>query len=95
MLWQLRSRYPDKYLIVEHLSAHPWITTTGNFDATWYTRAHHEMQRALSGEDPVARVASFLGWDGAGSAFHEPWTQGDGRVYINLPKLGVVMLRLK
>ena len=38
--------------------------------------------------------ASFGGWDGAGNAFHDPQTQPDGRVYINLPKWSVVMLRL-
>ena len=38
--------------------------------------------------------AAFGGWDGAGNAFYEPWTQADGRIYINLPKLSVVMLRL-
>lgn len=38
--------------------------------------------------------ASFGGWDGAGNAFYEPETQSDGRVYINLPKWSVVMLRL-
>ena len=37
--------------------------------------------------------AAFGGWDGAGNAFHEPWTQPDGQVYINLPKWSVVMLR--
>ena len=37
--------------------------------------------------------APFGGWDGAGNAFHEPWTQPDGHVYINLPKWSVVMLR--
>lgn len=39
--------------------------------------------------------ATFGGWDGAGNAFHEPWTQGDGKVYINLPKWSVVMFRRK
>jgi 1,4-alpha-glucan branching enzyme len=39
--------------------------------------------------------ATFGGWDGAGNAFHEPWTQGDGRIYINLPKWSVVMFRRK
>ena len=24
--------------------------------------------------------AAFGGWDGAGNAFHEPWTQADGQV---------------
>ena len=37
--------------------------------------------------------AAFGGWDGAGNAFHDPWTQGDGRLYINLPKWSVVMFR--
>lgn len=39
--------------------------------------------------------AEFGGWNGAGNAFHEPWTQGDGKIYINLPKWSVVMLRLR
>ncbi|MDX1929784.1 MAG: alpha-amylase family glycosyl hydrolase [Pirellulaceae bacterium] len=37
--------------------------------------------------------AAFGGWDGAGNAFHEPFTESDGKVYINLPKWSVVMLR--
>jgi 1,4-alpha-glucan branching enzyme len=39
--------------------------------------------------------AAFGGWDGAGNAFHEPWTQDDGKVYINLPQWSVVMFRRK
>ncbi len=39
--------------------------------------------------------SAYGGWDGAGNAFHEPWTQPDGQVYINLPKWSVVMLRRK
>jgi 1,4-alpha-glucan branching enzyme len=39
--------------------------------------------------------AAYGGWDGAGNAFHEPWTQGDGNVYINLPRWSVVILRRK
>jgi len=38
--------------------------------------------------------AAFGGWDGAGNAYHQPWTQRDGRIYINLPKWSVVMFRL-
>lgn len=38
--------------------------------------------------------AAFGGWDGAGNAFHEPTTQDDGRIYINLPQWSVVMMRL-
>ena len=38
--------------------------------------------------------AAFGGWDKAGNAFHEPFTESDGKVYINLPKWSVVILRL-
>ena len=37
--------------------------------------------------------AEFGGWEGAGNAFHEPFTGSDGKVYINLPKWSVVILR--
>ena len=39
--------------------------------------------------------ATFGGWDGAGNAFHEPHTQPDGRIYVNLPQWSVVMFRLR
>jgi len=70
VLWRLRSAYPDKYMIAEHLPAHPWITKTGNFAATWYARSHHEFQRAASGDHPVDRLVSFLGWDGYDHAWN-------------------------
>ena len=35
--------------------------------------------------------AWFGGWDGAGNAFYEPWTQADGRIYINVPQWSVTM----
>jgi 1,4-alpha-glucan branching enzyme len=67
---ELRLRYPDKYLIAEHLPAHRWITTIGNFAATWFAKSHHECQRALNGDQPVNRVKSFLGWDGFENAWN-------------------------
>jgi 1,4-alpha-glucan branching enzyme len=36
---------------------------------------------------------AFGGWDGAGNAFYDPWTQPDGRLYINLPQWSVVAFR--
>ncbi len=39
--------------------------------------------------------AAYGGWDGAGNAFYTPWTQGDGKVYLNMPKYGVVVMQLK
>jgi 1,4-alpha-glucan branching enzyme len=35
----------------------------------------------------------FGGWDGAGNAFYEPWTQADGRIYVNLPQWSVIAFR--
>ncbi len=70
VLWRLVSAYPDKYLIAEHLPDHPWITTTGNFRATWSARSHHEFQRAAAGNDPVNKVAGILGWDGYDHAWN-------------------------
>lgn len=61
---RLRSEFPDKYLIAEHLPDHPWIVNTGHFCATWQADAHHECQRALAGQDPLSRLKSFLGWGG-------------------------------
>jgi 1,4-alpha-glucan branching enzyme len=69
VLWRLQSEYPGKYMIAEHLPAHPWITTTGNFDATWLAKSHHEAQRALNGDNPVGKIKGILGWDG----FDHPW----------------------
>ncbi|MEZ6137300.1 MAG: alpha-amylase family glycosyl hydrolase [Pirellulaceae bacterium] len=69
VMQRLRERYPDKYFIAEHLPAHPWITTYGNFNATWQAESHHEAQRALNGQEPVNKVKSILGWDG----FEHSW----------------------
>lgn len=38
--------------------------------------------------------AWFGGWDGAGNAYYQPHTQGDGRIYINVPQWSVTMFRL-
>jgi 1,4-alpha-glucan branching enzyme len=39
--------------------------------------------------------AAYGGWDAAGNAFHEPWTQDDGKIYVNVPKFSVVAMKLK
>lgn len=38
--------------------------------------------------------AAYGGWDGAGNAFHDPWTENDGMIYINVPQWSVILLRL-
>lgn len=67
---RLRSEFPAKYLIAEHLPDHPWIVNTGRFCATWDADSHHECQRALAGQDPLNKVKSFLGWDGYDNAWN-------------------------
>ena len=55
---KLQAEYPSKYFIAEHLPNNPWITTFGQFDATW-TEAHHEFQRAMNGYDLVGRIKNI------------------------------------
>jgi 1,4-alpha-glucan branching enzyme len=38
--------------------------------------------------------SDFGGWDGAGNAFYEPSTSGDGLVYINVPMWSVLFFKL-
>ena len=61
---------------------HGYGVRTGGHDGQW--------TQMLCTQD-----AAFGGWDGAGNAFHEPWTQADGQVYVNLPKWSVLMFRRK
>jgi 1,4-alpha-glucan branching enzyme len=70
VLWRLRTAYPNKYFIAEHLPAHPWIVKNGNFNATWESLSHHEFQRAANGDHPVEKVVSVLGWDGYDHAWN-------------------------
>ncbi len=69
VLWRLREDFPDRYLIAEHLPAHAWVTTMGNFNATWNSESHHQTQRALAGDMPVERIAGILGR----GAFEHSW----------------------
>jgi 1,4-alpha-glucan branching enzyme len=58
---RLRRDFPAKILIAEHLPAHPWVTTFGNFAATWDAATHHQLQRALDGDRPLDRLLSVVG----------------------------------
>lgn len=83
----VRELYDNTVLVVVNLSernfsGHSYGVATGGRGGRW--------TQLLCTQDDA-----FGGWDGAGNAFHEPWTQGDGRVYINLPKWSVVILRRK
>jgi 1,4-alpha-glucan branching enzyme len=83
----VRQLYDNVVLTVVNLSEQNFIdysygVRTGGHNGQW--------TQILCTQD-----TAFGGWDGAGNAFHEPWTQADGYVYINLPKWSVVMLRRK
>lgn len=39
--------------------------------------------------------AQYGGWHGSGNAFHQPQTQADGRIYINLPKWSLILFKLQ
>lgn len=49
-----------------------------------------QWQQALCTQD-----STFGGWNGSGNAYYEPWTQSNGKVYINLPKWSVIVMKLK
>jgi 1,4-alpha-glucan branching enzyme len=66
---RLRREFPAKLLIAEHLPAHPWVTTFGNFAACWDADTHHELQRALDGDRSLQRVLSIAGLRG----FEHSW----------------------
>ena len=39
--------------------------------------------------------ANYGGWDGAGNAYHQPSTQSDQRIYVNVPKWSVTVMQLQ
>ena len=83
----VRELYDNIVLVVVNLSEqnftdHSYGVRTGGRNGQW--------TQILCSQD-----AQYDGWDDAGNAFYEPWTQADGQVYINLPKWSVVILRLK
>ena len=66
----------------QNFGAHSYGVRTGGRNGQW--------TQILCTQD-----AAYGGWDGAGNAFYEPWTQADGTLPINLPKWSVVIFRRK
>jgi len=63
-----------------------------NFDSVSYgvnTSQNGQWQQIFCSQD-----AEFGGWDGAGNAYYQPWTQLNGNIYVNLPKWSLVMFKL-
>ena len=65
----------------ENFTGHGYGVATGGQNGQWSQR--------LCSQD-----AEFGGWEGAGNAYHEPWTT-DGRIFINLPRLSALVFVLK
>jgi 1,4-alpha-glucan branching enzyme len=61
LTWRLKEKYPDRYLIAEHLPDHDTIINSAGFHATWFAAAHHEFQRAANGEDPIGKLKGIIG----------------------------------
>jgi len=67
---------------VDYVNNHSYGISTGGQGGQW-TQIFNSQE------------AAYGGWDGSGNAYHEPWTQGDGKIYLNVPKYSVVVMRLK
>jgi 1,4-alpha-glucan branching enzyme len=78
----------QKVLIVLNFGATDWVNNHGYGVETGGQMG--QWTQVLCSQD-----AAYGGWDGAGNAFYEPFTQSDGKVYLNVPKFSVVALRLK
>jgi 1,4-alpha-glucan branching enzyme len=76
-------------LTVVNMSDKNWLSTeNGRYGISTDGQAGQWVQ-ILCSQD-----AAFGGWDGAGNAYHEPWTTS-GKISINLPKWSVVVFKLK
>jgi 1,4-alpha-glucan branching enzyme len=74
LTWRIKEKFPDKYLIAEHLEDHDTIVRDAGMSATWFAAAHHEFQRAAQGEDPINKLKAFLGKDfGYGHNYPDQW----------------------
>jgi 1,4-alpha-glucan branching enzyme len=74
------------------------LTVLNLSDTSFANHSYGVRTGGISGQwtqELCTQDAQFGGWDGAGNAFYEPWTQPDGFVYINLPKWSIVVLRRK
>lgn len=62
-----------------------------------YTGASYGVVTGQTGQwDQIlcTQDAWFGGWDGAGNAYYQPYTQNDGKIYVNVPQWSVTMFRL-
>jgi 1,4-alpha-glucan branching enzyme len=74
LTYRIKERFPEKYLVAEHLEDHDTIIRDAGMHATWFAAAHHEFQRAARGEDAINKLKAFLGKDlGYGHNYPNQW----------------------
>jgi 1,4-alpha-glucan branching enzyme len=74
------------------------ILVAVNFGPTNFENHGYGLRPGMDGQWTqilCSQDSRYGGWDGAGNAYHEPSTQGDGLIYINVPKFSVVTMKRK
>jgi 1,4-alpha-glucan branching enzyme len=67
-------KFPEKYLIAEHLEDHESILASAGFDATWTAEPFYLMGRALNGDDSVQNIEKLIGNSfGPGRTYRYSW----------------------
>ena len=70
------------------------VINAGDNNFTDYSYAFHTNQSGQWQQIFCSQDSEYGGWDGAGNAFYEPYTQADNCININLPKWSVLYFRL-
>lgn len=71
------------------------IVNAGDSNFQNYSYRVRTEQTGLWSQILCTQDKEYGGWNGAGNAYYEPWTQADGNIYINIPKWSVLIFRLK
>jgi 1,4-alpha-glucan branching enzyme len=69
-----------------------------NFSAKNFTDHSYGVYAGMQGQWTqilCSQDSAYGGWDGAGNAYYEPSTRDDGKVDLNLPKFGVIVMKRK
>ncbi len=62
----------------------------GNHEYGVYTGGQHgQWEQLFCSQDAI-----YGGRDWVGNAFYQPWTQEDGKLYLNIPRFGLMMMKL-
>jgi 1,4-alpha-glucan branching enzyme len=73
------------------------LLTVLNLSDIDFTNHSYELNTLQSGQWQqilCSQDAEFGGWDGAGNAYYDPYTNSDNRICINIPQWSVLMFKL-